>query len=173
MARDSNCLFTSIAFNLVSQVEEGNQFIIQILCVCDKDIHIITNIQGVLRCTMVHEWLKNVEYYQAFITVDFILISEQYLEDGQFAGEVGDLMVLTLANVLQHPLVIFTSVVNMPVLCVMPTSGCVNTVPLFLTYMHSGPGHYDYAVYRAPQRTSTQSIDVTKPVKCNCGKKGI
>lgn len=63
-----------------------------------------------------------------------------FLESGHFEGELGDLMVLTLANVLNIPIVLFTSVPNMPVLCVTPASGIpsATSVPLFLTFMVLG-----------------------------------
>ena len=75
-------------------------------------------------------------------------------------------MVFTLANVLQMPIIIFTSVENMPVLCIMPTvSSTETTQPIFITYTQNGPGHYDYA------KSVTQPQQKTKSTKCSCGRK--
>ena len=49
------------------------------------------------------------------------------MPDGQFAGGLGDLMVLTLANILNTPITLFTSIENMPLLCVTPTTQAADT----------------------------------------------
>ena len=56
-------------------------------------------------------------------------------------------MVLTLSNVLQIPITIFTSIHNMPIICVLPTSETtITNQPIFLTFNHDGPGDYDIAL---------------------------
>lgn len=56
-------------------------------------------------------------------------------------------MVLTLANILQMPITVFTSVSNMLVLCIMPTThSALTSQPIFLAYTQTGPGHYDCVV---------------------------
>ena len=66
-------------------------------------------------------------------------------------------MVLTLANVLHMPITIFTSVVNMPVICITPTMQVADSAqPLLLTFIQDGPGHYDYAVMGQSTTSSGQ-----------------
>ena len=105
-------------------------------------------LQQFLHERMVQEWMCNSEQYQPFVTVDLVTEAERYMASGVFAGQLGDLMVIILANIISHPIVILTSVPNMPVLCISPLSGetGVGSTPLFLTYLHSVAGHYDYAV---------------------------
>ena len=77
----------------------------------------------------------NIDYYQGFITEDLALVSHSFLDDTQFSGSAGDLMVLTLANVLQIPMNIFMSVSNMPLVCILPTNNSlISTSSLCLAY---------------------------------------
>ena len=128
----------------------GDAFIIE--CLRDIGIHEIdmqdtNHIQKFLQIRMVEEWNTNQEYYQGFLTVDITTITHEFLQSGHLSGCLGDLMVLTLANILQIPITIFTSVQNMPLLCIMPTTQITSiTQPIFLTYTQSGAGHYDCAV---------------------------
>ena len=78
-------------------------------------------------------------------------------------------MVLTLANVLGMPITVFTSVQNMPVLCIMPTSQSVAIEqPLFLAFTQHGAGHYDAVI---PISASQMLQPTTDIVKCNYGQK--
>ena len=53
------------------------------------------------------------------------------------------------------PITIFTSVANMPVICITPTMQVADLAqPLLLTFIQEGPGHYDYAV-TAPSTTAS------------------
>ena len=114
---------------------------------------------------MVEEWEENTGNYQSFISEDLSIGSQQYLQDGHFTGDAGDLMVLTLANVLGLPITLFTSIQNMPVICVMPTSQAItsSTEPLLLAFTQDGPGHYDAVISSLEATTET--------IKCNCGRK--
>ena len=83
-------------------------------------------------------------------------MSHTLSQSGQYTGDVGDLMVLTVANILHVPTTIFTLVPNMPVICVMPTSqSVILTQPLFVAFTQSGPGHYD--AFIREERASSKS----------------
>lgn len=76
-------------------------------------------------------------------------------------------MVLTLANVLQMPITAFTSVPNMPLLCIIPsTQTMLTTQPIMLVYTHTGPGHYDSAI-----PIDNYSPAAPGPARCTCGRK--
>lgn len=81
-------------------------------------------------------------------------------------------MVLTLANVLQIPITIFTSIPNMPVFCIMPTTQtATSTQPLYLVYSQDSseqPGHYDYV---APLGNEPETSHHERVVRCTCGRK--
>ena len=164
---DGNYLFTSVAANVILQINSGNVFIEQVLIdlgIARDNFDNITNLQHSLRQLTVREWMGNLEFYQSFVTVDLSSICEQYFESGQFGGELGDLIVVTLANVLQHPIIVFTSVSNMPVLCFTPMR-CNNSNPLFLTFIQSGPGHVEERGTSKVKHAPYSDVCVCDPVK--------
>lgn len=56
-------------------------------------------------------------------------------------------MVLILVNVLHIPVTIFTSIENLPIICLTPTLQETDTArPLLLTFCQDGPRYYDYAM---------------------------
>ena len=169
---DGNCLFTSVAFSLVQRIQGGDQSTrerLHALGVHEVHIQDINYIRDLLRVRMVEEWNANHDDYQGFISTDITTLTHEYLQSDQFSGSLGDLMVQTLANILQIPITIVTSVTDMPLLCIMPTTELTGTVqPIFLAYTQSGPGHYDCAV---PLPTEETPSAQTKPTKCTCGRK--
>ena len=82
---------------------------------------------------MVKEWQEHTDHYQGYLTEDLAPHSETFLQSGHYTGDLGDLMILTLANVLHIPVTVFTSISNMPVLCVLPTTtqSIHSTQPIF------------------------------------------
>lgn len=173
---DGNCLFTSVANSLVQRSQSGDTAVLQILVhlgVPETQFMDIDYIQKLLRVRMVQEWNSNLEYYQGFLTVDLSAVSRDFLESSQFSGNAGDLMVLTIANVLQIPITIFTSAQNMPLVCVMPTAPTLlSTQPLCLAYTqdtNDHPGHYDYVV--SMDEASLPEPKRVKVQRCTCGWK--
>ena len=161
--------FAQLHNGLIHRMQQGDTALKQKMIsigIPEEHLYDLEYIQRLLRTKMVEEWQQNLDNYQGYLHQDLSIVSQQYLQDGHFAGDAGDLMVLTLANVLGLPITIFTSIHNMPVLCVMPTSQTITTAePVFLAFSQNGPGHYDAAV-------SFQEIESTKEVtKCNCGRK--
>ena len=170
---DGNCLFRSVALGLIQRLKEGDKDVEQALLglgVSQLNMHNADYLHTVLRTLMVKEWNEHTDHYQGFLNEDISNISETLLENGQYMGDLGDLMVLTLANVLHVPITIFTSVDNMPVLCIMPTTQSVfSTQPIFLAFNQSGSGHYDAVI---PQSQSSQSAPAAvRGQKCYCGRK--
>ena len=128
----------------------------------------IDYLQWFLRMKMVEEWRTNQDKYQGYIVDDLTTLGPQYQLSGQFSGDVGDLMLMTLSNVLSMPITLFTSVPNMPTLCIIPTHHTsLSAQPLFLAYTQSGPGHYDSVVPVNDDRECAQD----KKCKCYCGQK--
>ena len=90
---------------------------------------------------MVEEWTNNIEYYQGFLTDDLNDIAQHFLDSSQFSGNAGDLMVLTISNILQMPITIFTSAQNMPLVCILPTTQTLlSTHPICLAYTQDSDG---------------------------------
>ena len=73
---------------------------------------------------------------RSFLTQDQLQSEAQrFLEDGEYCGNLGDLVLPALVNVLSQPVTIFTSVENMPIIALMPISSVVvNSNPLFIAY---------------------------------------
>ena len=120
---DENCLFTAIALAIFHHMQGTDQMLIQRLSTLGlpmEQMHDINSIDKLLRTCMVKEWIENTDYYQGFVTIDITAVAHQYQSSGQFSGDLGDLMVLTLANILHMPITVFTSVANMPVICITP-----------------------------------------------------
>ena len=87
-----------------------------------------------------------------------------------------DAMSLALANVLNLPVVLFTSIENFPVVVVNPRKQLPNTTPLYLAYRQQGTGHYDIAEF---QETTSISQPLMEEVEgktpfsiqgCRCGQ---
>ena len=180
---DGSCLFTSVAHSLIQRVQSGDSAVHQILSrlgVSESHFDNITYIRRVLRERMVQEWNNNLEYYQGFLTVDVDLsaVSQEYLDDAHFSGSAGDLMALSIANVIQMPLTIFSPAQNMPLICIMPTTSSnltpalCSTNPICLAYTPDTgerPGHYDSVI--ALSDSSLSQVKRTKVARCSCGRK--
>ncbi len=173
---DGNCLFTAIALALIQRIRGTDTMLIQRLSTMGlpmERMHDVNSIAKWLRTCMVKEWMDNTDYYQGFVSADVTAVAHQYLTSGHFTGDLGDLMVLTLANVLHMPITVFTSVVNMPVLCIIPTVEVADSVhPIFITFTQAGPGHYDYAIPVEQLGVDSTHTHVHKPkvTKCTCGR---
>lgn len=171
---DGNCLFTAIAYNLVNRARDNDEPILnrlQLLSNTPNRLE-ISEIAKELRLLVVKEWLgENSEYYQGFVTADIAKHAHQYLESGEFAGDLGDLMILTLSNILHIPITIFSNIPNLGVICITPTTGVDSTVPLYVAYNNYGSGHYDYAVPTESTSHSPPSSSTKRCVtKCFCGR---
>ena len=167
---NGDCLFRSLAYCLIYRIQRGDVALKQCMTrigVPEEHLHNLEYVQRLLRTRMVEEWQENTGCYQGYISEDLSIVSQQYMQDGHFTGDAGDLMVLTLANVLGMPITLFTSIQNMPVICVMPTSQAISTStePLLLAFTQDGPGHYDAVI------SSLETEVTTETIKCNCGRK--
>ena len=107
-----------------------------------------TSLTEKLRALTVSEWSgENRQQYESFLTTDnFEREVELFKHQGYFTGELGNLMVLAMANVLKMPIVIFSSLENFPTIPILPCKQLNGMPPtLFVSFNASGCGHYDYA----------------------------
>lgn len=107
----------------------------------------VENIAAHLRKLAVNEWLSNAAYYQPFL-VDSLQVEEEalkFLEPGYFYGDLADTMILSVANALNVPIIVFSSIQCQPVIVIMPRTQLAK-VPLMLAYTQFGAGHYDVAM---------------------------
>ena len=129
-------MFTAVEFAIVQHMQTGDTVLADTLLSLGLPVdqkHDVYQVSMLLRRAMVSEWLENTNVYQGFVTTDIRAAAHEFLSTQQFSGDLGDLMVLALSNVLHTPICIFTSVVNMPVLSITPNVLPVTSVqPLFL-----------------------------------------
>ena len=69
---------------------------------------------------------------------------ERFSHSGYFTRELGNLMVLAMANVLKIPIVIFSSLENFPTIPILPCQQLHGMPSLFISFNAAGCGHYDY-----------------------------
>jgi hypothetical protein len=164
---DGNCLFTAVSLSIL---QRNDQVLFNRLGIGKNSD--VSSLSEILRRLVVEEWLgEHLDYYQKFVTIDIQNCAEQYLDSGEFAGDLGDLMVLTIANILHLPITIFTNMPNLSVICISPVSGITSTEPIFLTFDSSGPGHYSYAIPIPSTESDAPSVQSSLGTKCYCGRK--
>lgn len=70
---DGNCLFRSVAFGLIHQIQQGHDAIkdhMISLGIPEEHLQNLEYIQRLLRTKMVEEWEQNIDHYQGYITQD-------------------------------------------------------------------------------------------------------
>ena len=71
--------------------------------------------------------------------------SSKYTQSGVFSSDLGDAMLLGLANVLQLRIVVFSSIESWPYFIIHPQTVPIDSPPILLAYLQIGPGHYSLA----------------------------
>ena len=116
----------------------------------------------VLRRLIVEEFFgQNRHVYEPFLvtSTDFYeKEAQKFLEPGFYDSELGNCIPLAISNILQLPIVIFTSMENYPVTHVIPRGRVLSEVPLYLAYDHSGSGHYNVVVEQTTADSGTLSL---------------
>ena len=170
---DGNCLFYAVAYSLLCRIqsEHTNQLLLKFDFRTDCS-QPVKQLAKNLREAVVLEWIgENTMYYQSFLTHQQLQEeAHRFLQDGEFTGDVGDLVLPALVNELAILMTVFTSAENMPVLTLLPiTSVVMESEPIFLAYLHEEPGHYD-AVIR-DEKENREPQEGTAGGKCTCGRK--
>lgn len=116
----------------------------------------------VLRRLIVQEFMgPNRHVYEPFMvtstTESYDTEAQKFLEPGHYNSELGNCVPMAMSNILQIPLVIFTSMENYPITQVIPRTRVLSEIPIYLAYSHSDSGHYNLAV----QVNHTQSNPVS------------
>ena len=131
----------------------------------------IEDIVKKLRKAVVDELLGNeTDEYQSFLSHEQLSMQAQrFLRNGEFMGEIGDLMVKALCNILQTPIILFTSVKDLPIIVCTPTHSPLKEVEfIYLTYNQYGQGHYDLALYAGGNEPQHSGI---KRRFCSCASR--
>ena len=127
---------------------------------------------------LVSEWLENASQYEDFVTgqeISFEELASSYTGRGVFAGELGNIMAVGLANVLRINLVLFTSMEKMKTIPIVLCNGAI-----YLAFNNSGCGHYDAVVKSAKHALNPEELPATETKTtehenqerkgCRCGR---
>ena len=140
---DGNCCFSAFAFGLITNREGLVQQCPTLFSSHDLDYTNLEILSVKLRELAVNEWRENEADYAGFLTESSVRKeAERFSQSGCFDGQLGDTTVLALSNVLGLPLIIITSIANHAVISIIPRQ-VLFSFPIYLTYSHCGPGHYD------------------------------
>lgn len=179
IAKDGDCCFRAVARNVSKLTETGGlssqayEHMANLgLVNLDEE-----SLSDSLRVLTVSEWSgENRPHYESFLTTDnFDEEVKRFTHKGYFTGELGNLMVLAMANVLKMPIVIFSSLENYPTIPILPR-GQLNDMPtLFVSFNAAGCGHYDYVHMETvrmvlEKQQEEQATEKKRPqVSCSCG----
>ena len=126
-----------------------------------------------LRQLTVDEFQKNLHDYRLFFEdIDLYLESEKFRRNGEFTGRLGDALPLAMTNVLNIPILILTTVHNMPFLSLAPRTSLGHDTVIYLSYIQDGPGHYDALVISEQVSETAKEIPTTDDPHA-VGKEGI
>ena len=105
---------------------------------------------------------QNRHVYEPFLVTSTDLYekeAQKFLEPRFYDSELGNCVPLAVSNILQMPIVIFTSMENYPVTHVIPRGHVLFEVPLYLAYDHSGSGHYNLVIEETTADSGTISLE--------------
>ena len=169
MPGDGDCFLHCISITLRSFLtrNQENSNLITYL----KSIGINTEMSNedeinVLRQLIVQEFTgPNRHLYEPFMitstTDSYDTEAQKFLQPGHYDSELGNCVPLAMSNILQIPLVIFTSMENYPITQVIPRTRVLSEVPIYLAYNHGGSGHYNLAVEVTRTQSNAATAEVT------------
>ena len=134
VAGDGNCLFYAVAHALLQKDNSAMMTTLVERLACKLDISQI-ELARLLRQATVDEWLgENSSLYQSFLTENQLQReAHKFLQDGHYSGDMGDLVLPALVNVICQPVTIFTSAENLPVITLLPMTSIVIDSPFVLS----------------------------------------
>ena len=165
---DGDCFFTSVIFGL-KQIVSSKKYekYTDYLYSLNLSFEELTTTVLQLRSLLVDEWLAHASEYKNFITsqeTSFQQLANSYRSHGVFAGELGNIMVVGIANVLKINLVLFTSMQRMGTIPIVPRGKALISYPLYLAFNHSGCGHHDAVVESVYASNTEEMVQESGPV---------
>ena len=95
-------------------------------------------------------------------------MAPEYKNPGVFTGQMGNMTLLGLANVLRMSFIVFTSMEQFAVIPVSPRTSPITATAIYLAFNHAGPGHYD--AVSLCESSTTALEESSKIGGCRCGK---
>ena len=87
--------------------------------------------------------------------------AQKFLQPGHYDSELRNCVLLALSNILQIPLVYFTSMENYPITQVIRRTRVLSEVPIYLADHHGDSGHYNVAVEVTRMQSNSATTEAT------------
>lgn len=156
MAKNGNCAFLSVAHALSNAEEFNSLFVENIMTNTNLNIELLQlNENGIekfadqLRKEFVQQAYRHVDKYIKSTTFSskalYMKELSHFEEQGVFSGQIGDMVMSVLADLLQIPIVLLTSIEGLPIIQIIPDIICLH-YQLYIAYNQYGPGHYDATI---------------------------
>ena len=166
IAGNGNCCFATVSFSLLCNLLQSDDQ--RRLFLHQKGIKVgmsILEMAKILRQLAVKEWTENSHHYAPFFTnVNIAEEAIKFLNTAHFKGDLGDTVLMCLANILETPIIVFSSMSYHPIFCITPEIQRIS-LPLLVAYNQYGGGHFDGMVPKEPVDST-----VVKSISCTCGK---
>jgi hypothetical protein len=128
MDKDGNCAFSSIAYCLKTPTWRSDDFATNLLERTQISRSILaenlTSVSDMLRKAFVVYICENVSKYHPMTTnlsqSVFLYEARKFENDAVFTGQIGDLVIPVMADMLRCPIVLLTSIVSTPILPIFP-----------------------------------------------------
>ncbi|CAF3353025.1 unnamed protein product [Rotaria socialis] len=151
---DGNCFFTAIASQLIILFNQDRYFRIAIKRRLNFPENLFTNVTRLahaLRKLVCLEWKLNPTKYKPYINdVNYYDEIRKFRSDKFYSSTLGDILPLTISNLIGTNLKIITSLSQCPILEVCPQDEPLTSIKslpiLTLAYNQENDGHYDIAV---------------------------
>ena len=152
---DGNCFFTAIASQLIDRFQRDRSFrnaIRKRLNLPENYFHDLTPLARTLRKLVCFEWKMHESKYRPYVNdVNYRDEIRKFRSDKFYSSNLGDILPLTMSNILGVHLKIFTNLSECPMIDVCPQDELdLSTPVLTLAYNQENEGHYDVAVETLP-----------------------
>ena len=151
---DGNCFFTAVASQLIVFHQQDRAFRLAIrkrLNLPDALFQRQTPLARALRKLVCLEWKVNESKYKPYINdVNYSEEVRKFRADKFYSSTLGDILPLTMSNLIGIPMKIITNLSECPVIDICPQDeprlGMKSRPTLLLAYNQENEGHYDIAV---------------------------
>ena len=157
---DGNCFFTAIASQLITLYNQNRYFRIAItkrLNLPENLFNNLTRLARTLRKLVCLEWEINDKKYKPYINdVDYYEEIRKFRSDKFYSSILGDILPLTISNLLGISIKIITNLSECPLIDICPQDEpfiSMKSLPvLTLAYNQENDGHYDIALEKIERK---------------------
>lgn len=166
---DGNCCFTALAHAVKLLHSNGILSVKQEMENLPLDYTVSPQVMSTkIKQIVYEEWIKFEHEYKEFLLddEDFVEEAGKFLRNGFFISSLGDTVIKAASNALGMPIIVLTSIDEIPVLKFQPRIFHVHA-PLIVAYNQFGAGHYDALSYTTSlSQPSISESEVHAGVNC-------